>query len=374
MARGVILLAAGGTGGHLFPAQALAEALIVRGYVIHLMTDKRSEAYGRSFPALEAQEIPSATLSFNKPYLVPMRALTLWRGYRTAKDVLRRIRPLAVVGFGGYPSFPPVLAASNLGIPSIIHEQNSVMGRANRSLVRYVDAVASSFPDIARLPPAAKSKVHHTGNPVRASVIEHAAAPYHPPRAVEAFRILVFGGSQGARFFADFMPEVVKHMPHAVLRYIEIVQQCRPEDIERVRAAYTALNMHFELHSFFTDMPKRMADAHLVVCRAGASTIAELGVVGRPAVMVPLPHALDNDQLNNARSFADRGGGWVRPQAELKAEEFAAFITRLRYEEGELALAAQSAAAQGRPDAASRLADLVGRLAARAPKQEKTTT
>lgn len=372
--RRIVALAAGGTGGHLFPAQALAETLIARDYVVHLMTDTRIEEYGRNFPALETHAIPSATLSFNKPLLVPGRLLKLWKGYRAAKEVLQRVRPVALAGFGGYPSFPSVLAASNLGVPTIVHEQNSVMGRANRGLVRYVNAVASSFPAIARLPQAANDKVHHTGNPVRASVLEHRAAPYHPPRAVEQFRILIFGGSQGARFFADFMPEVAKHMPQAVLRYIEIVQQCRPEDIERVRAAYAALHMHFELQSFFTDMPKRMADSHLVICRAGASTIAELGVVGRPAVMVPLPHALDNDQLNNAKSFADGGGGWVRPQADLKAEEFAAFLTRLRYEDAELAHAAQAAAQQGRPDAAERLADLVERLAAEAPKQETTTT
>ncbi|CAN5152353.1 undecaprenyldiphospho-muramoylpentapeptide beta-N-acetylglucosaminyltransferase [soil metagenome] len=369
--RRVVALAAGGTGGHLFPAQALAEALIARDYVIHLMTDMRVKDYGRNFPALEVHEVPSATLSLKDPHLLPRRALSLWSGYRKAKAALQRFKPVALVGFGGYPSFPPVLAASRLKIPTIIHEQNAVMGRANRGLVRFANAVASSFPAIARLPDGAAGKVRHTGNPVRASVLEFAGAPYTPAEAVQPFRILVFGGSQGARFFADFMPDVLKAMPHAVLRYIEIVQQCRPEDIDRVRDHYTSLELRFELHSFFADMPKRMADAHLVICRAGASTIAELGVIGRPAVMVPLPHALDNDQLNNARSFAGGGGGWVRPQAELKADEFAAFLTRLRYEDAELMLAAQAAAAQGRPDAAERLADLVEELAG-VPQQEKT--
>lgn len=361
----LVVLAAGGTGGHLFPAQALAEALVRRGYSIHLMTDERVRDYGRAFPALETHLVPAATLSPSKPFLLPMQLLRLYRGYQSARGILSRLTPVALAGFGGYPSFPPVIAASRLGIPCCIHDQNAVMGRANRALSRYADAVASSFPALAKLPEASKQKLRYTGNPVRSIVIEKQGAPYHASAADEPFNLLVFGGSQGARFFAEFMPQVMKLLPRAILRNLKIVQQCRPEDIERVKAAYGALDIAFELASFFADMPQRFADAQLIVCRSGASTIAELGVIGRPAVMVPLPHALDNDQLHNAEFFAGKGGGWVRPQASLDPQEFAAFLTRLRYQDGELAGAARAARAQGMPDAAERLADLVEELAQR---------
>ncbi|MGE0008488.1 MAG: undecaprenyldiphospho-muramoylpentapeptide beta-N-acetylglucosaminyltransferase [Parvibaculaceae bacterium] len=361
----LVVLAAGGTGGHLFPAQALAEALIRRGYVIHLMTDERVRDYGRSFPALETHLVPAATVTPSKPFLLPLQLWRLYKGYRIARGALERLKPVALAGFGGYPSFPPVVAASRLGIPCCIHDQNAVMGRANRALSRFADAVASSFPSLGRLPEASKDKLAYTGNPVRNIVLEKAAAPYVPAAADAPFNLLVFGGSQGARFFAEFMPVVIRLLPKAILRHLKIVQQCRPEDIERVKAAYGALEIAFELASFFADMPQRFADAQLVVCRSGASTIAELGVVGRPAIMVPLPHALDNDQLHNAEFFAGKGGGWVMPQSGLDPQEFAAFLTRLRYQDDELAGAARAALEQGMPDAAERLADLVEDLAHR---------
>lgn len=359
-----IVLAAGGTGGHLFPAQALAEELVRRGHTIHLMTDERVKDYGRNFPAAAVHEIPSATLSTSKPWLVPARGLRLYKGYRLAKATLQRLNPAAVAGFGGYPSFPPILAASSLRIPSIVHDQNAVMGRANRVLARYATKVASSFPQLLNLPPRAKAKLVVTGNPVRDIVLKEKAAPYIPPDAAQPFRLLVFGGSQGARFFADFMPDVFKELPEAVRRTLEVTQQCRPEDIDRVRTPYAQMGFRHELQPFFMDMPKRIAAAHLVICRSGASTIAELGVIGRPAIMVPLPNALDNDQLRNAESFAAAGAGWVRPQAELKAAELAAFLTRLRYQDNELRAAAQAALGHGKPDAAARLADLVESIAA----------
>jgi UDP-N-acetylglucosamine--N-acetylmuramyl-(pentapeptide) pyrophosphoryl-undecaprenol N-acetylglucosamine transferase len=361
--RKIAVVAAGGTGGHLFPAQALAEALIRRGYVIHLMTDERVRDYGRAFPALETHLVPAATVTPSKPFLLPVQLMRLYRGYRSARATLEELKPVALAGFGGYPSFPPVIAASRLGIPCCIHDQNAVMGRANRVLSRYADAVASSFPDLGRLPEGSKKKLRYTGNPVRDIVLEKQAEPYQPSAADAPFNLLVFGGSQGARFFAEFVPEVMKLLPRAVLRNLKIVQQCRPEDIERVKAAYGALDIAFELASFFADMPQRFADAQLVICRSGASTVAELGVIGRPAVMVPLPHSLDNDQLHNAEFFARRGGGWVMPQANLNPQEFAAFLTRLRYQDDELAGAARSALALGMPDAAERLADVVEELA-----------
>ncbi|WP_119392568.1 undecaprenyldiphospho-muramoylpentapeptide beta-N-acetylglucosaminyltransferase [Taklimakanibacter lacteus] len=368
----LVVLAAGGTGGHLFPAQALAEALVRRGYAIHLMTDERVRDYGRAFPALETHLVPAATITPSKPFLLPLQLLKLYRGYRAARAVLARLKPVALAGFGGYPSFPPVIAASRLGIPCCIHDQNAVMGRANRVLSRYADAVASSFPTLGKLPEECKSKLRYTGNPVRGIVLTKQGDPYQSSAADQPFNLLVFGGSQGARFFAEFMPEVLKLLPKAVLRNLKVVQQCRPEDIERVKAAYGGLELSFELASFFADMPQRIADAQLVICRSGASTIAELGVIGRPAVMVPLPHALDNDQLANAEFLAQKGGGWVMPQADLTPQEFAAFLTRLRYQDDELAGAARAALALGMPDAAERLADVVEELAHRPKITEMT--
>jgi UDP-N-acetylglucosamine--N-acetylmuramyl-(pentapeptide) pyrophosphoryl-undecaprenol N-acetylglucosamine transferase len=360
--RGVIALAAGGTGGHLFPAQALAEELVRRGYVIHLITDERVAEYGKNFPAIETHIVPSATLSLSKPWLLPQRLLKLLKGVNQAKAVLQKIKPLAVVGFGGYPSFPPIIAASRLKIPSCVHDQNAIMGRANKVLSRFVNSVASSFPTLAGLPESAKSKLVITGNPVRTLVMAEQASPYPEIGVEQPFNLLVFGGSQGARFFAEFMPKVVAELPRAVRKTLHVTQQCRPEDIDAVRAAYGTLDFSFDLQPFFSDMPKRIASSHLVICRSGASTVAELGVIGRPAIMVPLPHSIDNDQLRNAESFAKAGAGWIKPQAELEPSSFAVFLTRLRYQEGELQAAARAALAHGKPDAAQRLADLTEHL------------
>jgi UDP-N-acetylglucosamine--N-acetylmuramyl-(pentapeptide) pyrophosphoryl-undecaprenol N-acetylglucosamine transferase len=359
----IVVLAAGGTGGHLFPAQALAEELLSRGYVIHLITDERVADYGRAFPANKTHIVPSSTLSLSKPWLLPARFFRLLRGIIKAKAILGNVKPVAVVGFGGYPSFPPIMAASWLKIPTCVHDQNAVMGRANRMLSYFADAVASSFPVLAGLPKKATGKVVVTGNPVRGVVMEQLAAPYQISNADRIFHLLVFGGSQGARFFAEFMPKVIAELPRAILKVLRLSQQCRPEDIKALKLAYEKLDFKHDLQPFFIDMPKRIAAAHLVICRSGASTIAELGVIGRPAIMVPLPHAIDNDQLRNAESFAKAGGGWIKPQAELEPIEFAAFLTRLRYQEGELAAAAKAALGHGKPDAAQRLADLVEKLA-----------
>jgi len=359
----IIVLAAGGTGGHLFPAQALAEELVRRGYVIHLMTDERVRDYGKSFPAAETHVVPSATLSLSDPLRLPGRALRLYRGYRQARAMLARLAPVAVVGFGGYPSFPPIVAAARLGIPSLVHDQNAVMGRANRVLSGYATAVASSFPSLAGLPPAASGKLVFTGNPVRDIALRERAAPYPELGPGKSFHLLVFGGSQGAQFFGEFMPKAMAELSPQMRAGVRLTQQVRPENLSQVSTLYADLGVTCELSAFFMDMPKRIAAAHLVVCRSGASTIAELGVIGRPAIMVPLPHALDNDQLRNAESFAAAGAGWVRPQAELDPREFAAFLTRLRDQEAELKTAAAAALGHGKPDAALRLADLTERIA-----------
>jgi UDP-N-acetylglucosamine--N-acetylmuramyl-(pentapeptide) pyrophosphoryl-undecaprenol N-acetylglucosamine transferase len=354
----LVVLAAGGTGGHLFPAQALAETLITRGYRIHLMTDERVRDYGKNFPADETHIVESASPGFSDPLRLPLRLLKLFNGYRHAKSILRRVRPAAVAGFGGYPSFPPIYAASSLRIPSLVHEANSVLGRANKMLANKVDAVAGSFEKTLGLPSMAKFAL--TGNPVRAIALVQKAAPY--PKIGDRINLLVFGGSQGAKFFSDFMPNAFAEMPEALRCKLLVTQQCRPEDMERVKAAYLALGLQCDLQPFFMDMPKRIVDSHLVICRSGASTIAELGVIGRPAIMVPLPHSIDNDQLRNAQSFAAAGAGWVCPQGELKAHDFAVFLGRLLADEALLKRAAESALTHGKPDAAERLADLIEKI------------
>ena len=358
--KGLIVLAAGGTGGHLFPAQALAESLKARGYDIHLMTDERVRDYGKNFPASQTHVVHAASPSLKKP----LSFLKLYGGYRTAKSILRKLKPLAVAGFGGYPSFPPLMAAASLGIPTLVHEQNAVLGRANKFLTGRVDAVASSFENLMGLSPAIQNKLTFTGNPVRAIALKEKAKPFPKLNATGEFNLVVFGGSQGARFFSDFMPGVFAAMSPAELKRLRLTQQCRNEDLGAVSAAYTKLNLNADLQPFFSDMPHRLALSHLVICRSGASTIAELGVIGRPAVMVPLPHALDNDQLKNAESFAKVGAGWVKPQNGLNAAEFAAFLQGLMANPSGLKKAADLALSHGKPDAVERLADLVEKIAA----------
>ena len=344
----------------------LGETLGERGYAVHLMTDARGIEFGVRFPAVLRHEIPSATITPAKPWKVPLQLLQLVNGYRMAHEIMSQLPgglPAAVVGFGGYPSLPPLLAAARLGIPIVLHEQNAVMGRANRMMARFAVRIASSFPKIVNLDTAHVDKLVHTGNPVRNIVMNQWDMPYAEPAADEPFHLLVFGGSQGARFFSELMPKVIGELPKAVRKKLRLVQQCRPEDLDATQAAYDALEQKVTLAPFFADLPKHIAASQLVICRAGASTIAELAVIGRPAILVPLPHSLENDQLRNAESFAQSGAGWVLQQDDITAESLAAFITRLRYEGGDLVSASNAARAFARPDAADRLAAVVEGLA-----------
>ncbi|MFM1816656.1 MAG: undecaprenyldiphospho-muramoylpentapeptide beta-N-acetylglucosaminyltransferase [Pseudomonadota bacterium] len=354
-----VVLAAGGTGGHLFPAVSLAEELGRRGYAVDLMTDMRGHQYGSDFPARATYRLPAATLGGRSPIAFAKTSWTLLKGLREARRLLREIRPGAVVGFGGYPSFAPLLGASMLKIPTILHEQNAVLGRANRMLAGRVDCIATSFESVSLVPDGAAGKVHFVGNPVRDAVIRAAAAPYVPAEAEGTFSLLVFGGSQGARFFSDCIPAAVKLMYEEDRRRLRIVQQCRPEDIERVGQVYAELGVDAELSSFFADLPEIMASSHLVIGRAGASTVAELTVLGRPAVLVPLPHALDNDQLQNATKLAESGGGWCIPEKDLPPEYVAEMLAGFMSHPDMLVAAAEAARQQGRPDAVSRFADVV---------------
>lgn len=358
-----ILIAAGGTAGHLFPGQALAAVLRERGWPIHLATDHRATHYGGDFPADAIHIVPSATIT-RQPLQMARAVVRLGAGFIRSWQVVRKVRPAVAVGFGGYPTLPPILAAARAGIPTIVHDQNAVLGRANRFLADRVDFVATS---VAEVKGAAdlKAEIVETGNPVRVAVREAAATPY-PVRTPDApLQLLVFGGSQGARFLSDTVPAAVALLPEEARARLRIVQQCRPEDVERVRRAYTEAGVSPDLHEFIADMPARMAASHLVICRSGASTTTELTGIGRPAIMIPLPGALDQDQAANAALIDAAGGGWKVDQSDLTSEGLAERLTRFLAEPGVLAEAAARARALGRLDGAERLADLVERAAGR---------
>lgn len=359
---GDVLICAGGTGGHLFPAEALALALKARGWRIHLATDERVEAYGKDFPAEETHIIPSATIT-RDPLVAAKALVTLGKGYLAARSLVRRLKPAAAIGFGGYPTLPPMLAAARAGVPTIVHDANAVLGRANRFLASRVTAIATSQREVGGAE-AFAARVVETGNPVRPAVLRAADEWYSMREAGDRFNLLVFGGSQGARFMSDLVPPAVQQLGGEHRRLLRVVQQCRPEDLARVEQAYADAGVSAVLEPFFRDLPDRIADSHLVICRSGASTIAELTVIGRPAIMVPLPHALDQDQKANATVLARARGGWMVEQKDMNPDRLAADLGRLIDNPAELAAAAAAARRVGRPDAVDRLANLVERVAA----------
>ena len=362
MGEGVILLSAGGTGGHLFPAEALAHELKVRGWSVHLATDERAERYASRFPADGIHPVASATFGSRNPLLLTRAGLTLWKGFRQASALLQRLRPKAVVGFGGYPTLPPLYAATRRGLPTLIHEQNAVMGRANRALAERVTAIAGGF--LQQAEGAAGKKIVVTGNPVRPAVIEAAATPYLAPAADRPFHLLVFGGSQGAQFFSDAVPPAIAELPEMKKRRLLVTQQARREDEVAVRARYEQMGVKAEVSPFFSDMAERMAAAQLVLSRSGASTVSEIAVIGRPAFLVPYPHALDHDQAANAAALAAAGGAEVHRQETLSAERLAGLISAAMEEPKRLSAMATAAKSVGRPDAARLLADLTEAIAA----------
>lgn len=366
MSRAPLMVAAGGTGGHLFPAMALTQELVARGWEVDLMTDRRGDRFGTDFQARRVHRVPSATFERGAVGKLVSTPVTLARGVLAAWWILRRLRPAAVIGFGGYPTIPPLVAAMLARVPRAVHEQNGVMGRANRLLARHVTAVALSFDGTTHVPERGLAVARVTGNPVRAEVVDAAAAPYAPPVKREPLHLLVFGGSQGARFFADTIPQALGKLPPDVRGRMVVTQQAREEDLKRLLWAFEQVGVAAELAPFFSDLPARMAKAHLVISRSGASTVAELSVLGRPAILVPFPHALDNDQLANATRAAQAGGAWCLEQSDATPERLAGTIARLARDPQILAKAADAARGQGKPNAVALLADLVEELAGHA--------
>ncbi|WP_424811559.1 undecaprenyldiphospho-muramoylpentapeptide beta-N-acetylglucosaminyltransferase [Roseococcus sp. YIM B11640] len=361
-----IAIAAGGTGGHLFPAEALAAELTARGERIVLFTDARSAAFDSpAFSNAERFVLSGEGIAGRSPVKAAKGAMKLAAGTMTARGLLKRLNAAAVVGFGGYPAIPPALAALSLGRgrPALIlHEQNAVLGRANRALAPRADLLALAYAETSRVPPSAH--VAHVGNPVRPALAALAGAEY--PSADGALRLLVTGGSLGARVFADLVPPAIAALPEAIRTRLVIDQQCRVEDLERVRAAYAGTGIPVQLSPFFPDIAGRLASAHLVIARAGASTVAELACAGRPSLLLPLPSAIDNHQAANARALEAAGAALVLPQATTTPARLAELLEQFLGSSERLAEAAHAAASLARPQAARDLADLVLALAHRA--------
>ncbi|MEN7536546.1 undecaprenyldiphospho-muramoylpentapeptide beta-N-acetylglucosaminyltransferase [Aurantiacibacter flavus] len=352
------VLAAGGTGGHLTPAFALAHVLERRGHHVALITDERGAAIPGKPDFLTAHVLPAGR--FGKNPLGWFKAIAaVLEGRAQARRIYETFQPSCVVGFGGYPALPALLGASADGIGTVIHEQNAVLGRVNRLLAGRVDAIATAYPQVDRLKPSHQGKVHLVGNPVRPGVLSLRDEPFPPFTADGLFRVLVTGGSQGASVLSEVVPDGLSMLPTALRSRLQVTQQCRPEDLEKVRERYAKHGIAAELATYFEDMAAQLADAHLFIGRAGASTIAELTAVGRPAILVPLPIATDDHQAANTREMVTAGGARAIRQTSFTAKELAKQIQAMAMHPETLATAAHAAFNCGRPKAAEDLADLV---------------
>jgi UDP-N-acetylglucosamine--N-acetylmuramyl-(pentapeptide) pyrophosphoryl-undecaprenol N-acetylglucosamine transferase len=356
MSGRLVILASGGTGGHMFPAEALASALLARGHRVALVTDRRGQAFADRLPEVALHRIPAGRLDTG---LVgkAMGIAEMIFGTLAAGRLLGRLQPAVAVGFGGYPSVPTMLAAARRRIATVLHEQNALMGRANRLLAPRVTRIATSFPQVQGLKAADVVRIGFTGNPVRPDVVKLRDLPYPAPSGT--INLLVTGGSQGARILSAIIPDALARLPDHLKSRIALMQQARPEDVERVRETHRQSGIDAEVAPFFHDLAARLGRAHLVIARAGASTVSELCVAGRPAILVPYAAAADDHQSFNARALGDVGAAWVMPEREFTADALASRLAALLGAPETLVAAAAAARNLGMPDAAARLADLV---------------
>jgi UDP-N-acetylglucosamine--N-acetylmuramyl-(pentapeptide) pyrophosphoryl-undecaprenol N-acetylglucosamine transferase len=352
------VLTAGGTGGHMFPALALAEELARRGRRVIVFTDERGKNYAEKIAGIESIVVPSASPSRGGPLGRVSFLATLARGAWAATRLLRRFRAEIVVGFGGYASFPACFMAARQRLPVVLHEQNGYLGLANRKLAKAAAAIGIAFPKVVGIPQTG-AEVAQVGNPVRPAFLDIREKAYAAPAAGEPIGLMIMGGSQGARIFSEVIPDAIGKLDAALRARLEITQQCRPEDLAGVQAAYDKIGVNATLKSFFDDVPARLGTAHLLIVRAGASTVAEITVAGRPAIYVPYPHAADDHQRYNAEAVAAAGAGWAIAQPQFTADALAARLVELAHRPHELAQAAAAARAFAKPDAARVLADLV---------------
>ncbi|WP_095011570.1 undecaprenyldiphospho-muramoylpentapeptide beta-N-acetylglucosaminyltransferase [Tsuneonella mangrovi] len=352
------VLAAGGTGGHLIPAFALATELDRRGHHVALVTDTRGANLPGKPDFLPAHVLPAGRFGKN-PLHWPGGIKAVLEGRKMAMRLFESFGPTAVVGFGGYPSLPALLAATAAEIPAVIHEQNAVLGRVNRLLAGRVQAIATAYPDVERLKPKLLERVHLVGNPVRAEVLALREEPFPAFTEDGLLRVLVTGGSQGASVLSEIVPDGLAMLQPALRQRLQVTQQCRAEDVDAVRARYRSHDIPAELGTYFEDMASRLADAHLFIGRAGASTIAELTAVGRPAILVPLPIATDDHQAVNTQELVQAGGARMIRQAGFTPKQLAKQIQAMAQHPQTLATAAHAAWNCGRPKAVEDLADLV---------------
>lgn len=364
------VLAAGGTGGHMIPAHALAAELMSRGHHVALVTDERGARFPGLFAGVQVHVVPAGRLTGG-----PAGWIKAARSIFAGRDMARRLnevfRPSAVIGFGGYPALPAMLAAFKDGIPTALHEQNAVLGRVNRLLARRVDAIATAYARVDRLNEKHAAKTHLIGNPVREEIVALREQPFPALTSDGVFRVLVIGGSQGASILSSVVPEGLGLLPLNFRRRLQVTQQCRPEDIDAVRAKYAGLGIPADLATYLPDLPDRLAWTHLVIGRAGASTVAELTAAGRPAILVPYPAATDDHQTANAREMVEAGGARAIPQPRFTAVELAKQMQKLALEPGALLNAARRAKGCGRPDAAATLADLAENLGPQSATAER---
>jgi UDP-N-acetylglucosamine--N-acetylmuramyl-(pentapeptide) pyrophosphoryl-undecaprenol N-acetylglucosamine transferase len=355
------VLAAGGTGGHMMPAHALAAELVARGHKVALVTDARGAKIPGLFGGIETDIIPAGRITKNPlSWFGGVRAIL--KGRAQARRLYRNFKPSAVIGFGGYPAYPALIAAHAAGIPTAVHEQNAVLGRVNRLVARKVKAIATAYPDVERIPAGALNKVHLVGNPVREEIVALRDQPFPPIDEEGVFRVLVIGGSQGASVLSEVVPNGLAMLPESLRRRLQVTQQCRVEDIESVRAQYKALAIPADLATYMTDIPEKLAWTHLMIARAGASTVAELTAAGRPAIFVPLPGATDDHQTANVREMVAAGGARSIRQTAFTSKELAKQMQKLGLNPAGLTHAAEAARSCGRPHATRDLANLVEQL------------
>lgn len=352
-------LSSGGTGGHIFPAEALAEELKNRGHEIIFITDERYKNYDGAPKSFSVMKIPAATLQGGLPAKLKS-VLKILQGIIVALKILNKAKGAVMVGFGGYPSFPTIVAAKILGLKIIIHEQNSVLGITNRALSRFADKIATSFSEVWGISEENQHKISYTGNPVRKQIADLQNLPYPE---INGFNIVVVGGSLGASIFSDIVPAAIKKLSPSMQNKIHIFQQARRNDAEKVKAAYAEIPVQAEVQEFFTNIAELYANAHLIIARSGASTVAELALIGKPAIFVPYPNSKGDHQLLNAEALAEIGGAWVMDQKDFRADNLAKKLQEFYANPAMLKTAAEKIMHRAKPGAVQNLANLAEELA-----------
>jgi UDP-N-acetylglucosamine--N-acetylmuramyl-(pentapeptide) pyrophosphoryl-undecaprenol N-acetylglucosamine transferase len=359
LAGQVIAVTSGGTGGHMFPAVALSKSLVRRGAQVLFFTDARAARYTEDVEGVETVILPAGGIAGKGIKGRLTGAARLGLGTLKARSRIKKAKPAAVIGFGGYASIPATMSAKWLGIPYAIHEQNAVLGRANRLVAGNAQRIATSFAKVRMIAPGDEAKVIWTGNPVRAEVAALASSEYDAPTNDGPIRLLITGGSQGARILSEILPTALVNLPEGLRKRLVVTQQAREEDLDAVRKTYDGSQIDVTLASFIDDIPERLRDCHLVIARSGASTVAELTAAGRPGFLVPLPHAIDDHQRYNAQQVEDAGGAWLMPQDRFSSEAVTDRLAKLLTNPAALTRAAKAAKSSGRANAAERLADMV---------------